>query len=84
MRLFPALKFDDYMVTFSITCFRLKVKVLIVQSCLRLSASPLGYSVHRTLQARILEWVAISSSRGLSLPRNRTRVSCISGRFFTV
>ena len=42
-----------------------------------------GCSVHRILQARILEWVAISFSRGSSLPRNQTGVSCIAGRFFT-
>ena len=42
-----------------------------------------GSSVHRTRQARILEWVAISFSRGSSQPRNQTRVSCIAGRFFT-
>ena len=35
------------------------------------------------LQARILEWVAISFSRGPSQPRNQTQVSCIVGRFFT-
>ena len=38
------------------------------------------------LQARILEWVAMPSSRRSSRPRNRTRVSCgccISGRSFT-
>ena len=32
---------------------------------------------------RILEWVAYPFSRGSSQPRNQTRVSCISGRFFT-
>ena len=37
-----------------------------------------GSSVHGILQERILEWVAISSSKGLSRPRDRTRVSCIS------
>ena len=31
-----------------------------------------GSSVHRILQTRILEWVAISSSEGSSRPRNRT------------
>ena len=36
-----------------------------------------GSSVHGVLQARILEWVATSSSRGSSQPRNRTRVSCL-------
>ena len=35
------------------------------------------------LQARILEWVAFPFSRGSSWTRNRTRVSCIEGRFFT-
>ena len=42
-----------------------------------------GSSVHGILQARILEWVAISSSRSSSQPRNPTQVSCIAGRFFT-
>ena len=42
------------------------------------------FSVHGFLQARILEWIAISSSRGSSWPRDRTQVSCIAGWFFTV
>ena len=37
-----------------------------------------GLSVHGVLQARILEWVAMPSSRGSSRPRDRTRVSYIS------
>ena len=41
-----------------------------------------GSSVHRILQARILEWVAISFSRGSSWPRDWTWISCIEGRFF--
>ena len=40
--------------------------------------SPAGSSVHRISQARILEWVAISFSRGTSQPRDRTHISCIS------
>ena len=36
------------------------------------------------LQARILEWVAMPFSRGSSLPRDQTCVSCIAGRFLTV
>ena len=36
------------------------------------------------LQARKVEWVAISSSRGSAQPRDRTQVSCIAGRFYTV
>ena len=45
-----------------------------------------GSSGHGILQARILEWVAISYSKGSSWPRNWTCVSCVSciaGRFFT-
>ena len=45
---------------------------------------PPGSSVHGISQARILEWVATSSSRGSSRPRNRTWLSCTAGRFFTV
>ena len=36
-----------------------------------------GSSVHGILQARILQWVPMSSSRGSSQPRDRTRVSCL-------
>ena len=43
-----------------------------------------GFSVHGILQARILEWVTISFSRGSSLPRDRTQVSCIGGRCFNL
>ena len=39
-----------------------------------------GSSVHGLFQARIPEWIAISSSRGSSLPRDQTPVSCISRR----
>ena len=43
-----------------------------------------GSSVHQIFQARVLECVAISFSRGSSWPRGRTRVSHIVGRCFTV
>ena len=43
-----------------------------------------GSSVHRTLQARILEWVAISLSGWSSQPRVWTQVSHIVGRRFTI
>ena len=43
-----------------------------------------GSSIHGIFQARVLEWIAISFSRGSSQPRDRTRVSCIVGRRFTV
>ena len=42
-----------------------------------------GSSVHGICQARILEWVDISFSRGSSQPRDRTHISCIAGGFFT-
>ena len=64
------------------------VCVLVAQSCLTLcnpmEYSPPGSSVHGTLQARILEWVAIPFSRGSSWPRDQTQVSHISGWFFTI
>ena len=57
------------------------------QSCLTLcdpmDCSPPGSSVHGILQARILEWVAISSSRGSSGPKDRTSISCVSRYFIT-
>ena len=55
--------------------------VLVAQSCLAVcdlvNCSPPGSPVHGILQARILEWVAISSSRGSSRSRDRTCISCI-------
>ena len=45
--------------------------------------SPPGSSVHGISQARILEWVAISFSRGSSRPRDTAHISCLAGRFFT-
>ena len=52
--------------------------------CDHMDHSPPGSSVHGILQTRILEWVAISSSRGSSQPRDQTQVCCIAGRFFTI
>ena len=51
-----------------------------------MDCSPPGSSIHGILQARILEWIDISSSRGSSRPSDRTQVSCISciaGGFFS-
>ena len=45
--------------------------------------SPPGSSVHGILQARTLDWVAISFSRGSSWLRDRTLVTCIAGGCFT-
>ena len=57
-------------------------KVKVAQSCPTL-CDPIDYTVHGILQARILEWVAFPFSRGSSQPRDRTQVTCITGRFFT-
>ena len=46
--------------------------------------SPPGSSVHGILQARVLEWVAMPSSKESFQPRDRTKVSHIAGRFFTI
>ena len=60
---------------------------LVAHSCLTL-CNPMDYSLQAPLsmgilQARILEWVAISSSRESSQPRDRTQVSHIARGFFT-
>ena len=64
------------------------VLVLVAQSCplLRdpMDCSPPGSSAHGILQAIILEWIAIPSSRGSSWHRDQTWVSCIADRFFTI
>ena len=52
--------------------------------CDPVDCSPPDSSVHGILQATILEWVAIPLSRGSSRPRDQTRVSCTTGRFFTI
>ena len=52
--------------------------------CDPLDCSPPGSSVLGILQARILEWVAISFSRGSSQPKDQTQVCSIAGRFFTI
>ena len=57
-------------------------KVKVAQSCLTLW-DPMDYTVHGTLKARILEWVAFPFFRGSSQPRDQTQVSCIAGGFFT-
>ena len=50
--------------------------------CNPMDYSPPGSSVHGILQLRILELVAMPSSRESSLPRDWTCISCIAGRLF--
>jgi len=49
-----------------------------------MDGSPPGSSVHGILQARILEWVAMPTSRGSSQARDRTQVLQIAGGFFAI
>ena len=60
-----------------------KVVQLCLTLCFPMDCSPLGSSVHGTLQARILGWVAFPFSRGSSQPRDQIRVSCPAGGCFT-
>ena len=48
-----------------------------------LFATPWNYTIHGILQARILEWVAVSFSRASSQSRDQTQVSCIADGFVT-
>ena len=61
--------------------------MLVAQSCLTLcnhmDCSPPGSSVRVIFQARILEWVAISNSRGSSLSRDQTHIFILGSGFLT-
>ena len=61
---------------------------LVVQSCPTLydpmDCNPPGSSVHGDSPGKLLEWVAIPSSRGPSQPRHQTQISRIADGFFTV
>ena len=63
---------------------RAKLLQLCLTLCNPMDCSLPGSSVHGILQARILEWVTISFSRGSSQPRDRTWVSRIGGRRFNL
>ena len=71
-----------------IQCMKVKSESEVTQSCLTLcdpmDSSLPGSTVHGIFQARILEWAAISFSRGSSQPRDQTWVSCIADRHFTI
>ena len=62
-----------------------EAKALFVPICCDpMDCSLRGSSVHGIFQARVLEWVAISFSRGSSRPRDQTQISRIAGRCFTI
>ena len=76
---------------FLFQCMKVKSESEVTQSCPTLydpmDCSLPSSSVHVILQARILEWVAISLSKGSFQPRDQTQVSyvsCIASKFFTV
>ena len=68
-------------------CVPASMHAKLLQLCLTLfepmDCSTPGSSVHGILQARIMEWVAMLSSRGSSWPGDPTHVSYTAGRFFT-
>ena len=69
------------------SCFESESESEVAQSCPTLrnhmDCSLPDSSIHGILQARVLEWGAMSFSRGSSQPRDQTQVSHIAGRFFT-
>ena len=68
--------------------YSLRYESEVTQSCWTLcdaiDCSLSGSSVHGIFQARVLDWVAISFSKGSSRPRDRTRVFRIVSRRFTI
>ena len=65
-------------------CMHAKLLQWCLTLCNPMDYSPLGSSVHGTLQVRILGWIAIFFFWGPSRPRDRTCGSCLAGGFFTV
>ena len=61
-----------------------EVAQLCLSLCDPMDCSLSGSSVYGIFQARVLEWGAISFSKGSSRPRNRTWFSCIAGRRFSI
>ena len=61
-----------------------EVAQLCLTLCDPMDCSLSGSSVHGIFQARVLEWIAISFSRGPSRPRKQTQVPRIAGRHITV
>ena len=61
-----------------------EVTQLCLTLCDPMDCTILHSSVHGIFQARVLEWVAVSFSRGSSRPRDQTQVSCTVGRCFTI
>ena len=67
-----------------VTLKSVSCSVVCLTLCDPMDCSLPGSSVHGILQAGILEWGAMPSSRGPSQPRDQTQISCIAGGFFTL
>ena len=84
-KLWVTLKWRSLLLKLPLTWYLL---CLVTQSCPTLcdpmDCSPPGPSVHGILQARVLEWVAMPSSRGSFQLRDQTQVSQNAGGFFIV
>ena len=77
--------FNLYWICYKTECVCVRAQ-LCLTLCYPIYCSPPGSSVHRIFQAKILEQVAMLSSRGSSQHRDQTRISCVScitGGFFT-
>ena len=72
-----------FLTTYSFNKWKL-VAQLYQTLCNPVAYSPSGSSAHGILQARILEWVAISFSGGSAWPRDWTQVSCTAGRLYSL
>ena len=59
-------------------CLRAKSLQSCLTICDPMACSPPGSSIHGILQARVLDWVASSYSRGHSWPKDWTHISCVS------
>ena len=70
-------KFDKYILLCISHYEHAESPQLCLTLCSPVDCSVLGSSVHGILQARILEWVAMPSSRGSSRPRNQICVSVV-------
>ena len=75
--------YDSILTSLLAYCLFVLVTKLYLTLCDPMNCSRPGSSVLGISQARILEWVAMPSSRGSSLTSDQTQVSCIAGYFST-
>ena len=86
LRTFSETQFEIFSCLWEIATWRYwsEVAQLCPTLCDPVDSSLRGSAVNGIFQAKILEWAALSFSRASSQPRDRTRVSCIADRHFTV